>query len=298
MEHFVKDFIEYLKVEKRYSEDTITNYNLDLDLFLKFLKANKINKFKETDYDFLRRYLVYLSNDKKYSNKTIARHISSLHTFYDFLLDEGAIDSNPMNLINAPKKEIRLPVYLNINELEELYECIDTKKRVGKRDILIIELFYSTGIRLSELVNIKLKDIDFKEKKIKILGKGSKERYVLYGDICSKYLDDYMTNTRKLYQKTPSEYLLLNQRGTKLTASGIEFIINKILRQSNINTKLTPHVLRHTFATHMLNDGADLMTVKELLGHSDLSTTGIYMHVSKEHLRKEYLSAHPRARKR
>lgn len=298
MEHFIKDFIEYLKVEKRYSEDTITNYNLDLDLFLKFLKANKINKFKETDYDFLRRYLVYLSNDKKYSNKTIARHISSLHTFYDFLLDEGAIDSNPMNLINAPKKEIRLPVYLNINELEELYECIDTKKRVGKRDILIIELFYSTGIRLSELVNIKLKDIDFKEKKIKILGKGSKERYVLYGDICSKYLDDYMTNTRKLYQKTPSEYLLLNQRGTKLTASGIEFIINKILRQSNINTKLTPHVLRHTFATHMLNDGADLMTVKELLGHSDLSTTGIYMHVSKEHLRKEYLSAHPRARKR
>lgn len=298
MEHFIKEFIEYLKVEKRYSEDTITNYNLDLDLFLKFLKANKINKFKETDYDFLRRYLVYLSNDKKYSNKTIARHISSLHTFYDFLLDEGAIDSNPMNLINAPKKEIRLPVYLNVNELEELYECIDTKKRVGKRDILIIELFYSTGIRLSELVNIKLKDIDFKEKKIKILGKGSKERYVLYGDICSKYLDDYMTNTRKLYQKTPSEYLLLNQRGTKLTASGIEFIINKILRQSNINTKLTPHVLRHTFATHMLNDGADLMTVKELLGHSNLSTTGIYMHVSKEHLRKEYLSAHPRARKR
>ena len=298
MEHFIKEFIEYLKVEKRYSEDTITNYNLDLDLFLKFLKANKINKFKETDYDFLRRYLVYLSNDKKYSNKTIARHISSLHTFYDFLLDEGAIDSNPMNLINAPKKEIRLPVYLNVNELEELYECIDTKKRVGKRDVLIIELFYSTGIRLSELVNIKLKDIDFKEKKIKILGKGSKERYVLYGDICSKYLDDYMTNTRKLYQKTPSEYLLLNQRGTKLTASGIEFIINKILRQSNINTKLTPHVLRHTFATHMLNDGADLMTVKELLGHSDLSTTGIYMHVSKEHLRKEYLSAHPRARKR
>ena len=298
MEHFIKEFIEYLKVEKRYSEDTITNYNLDLDLFLKFLKANKINKFKETDYDFLRRYLVYLSNDKKYSNKTIARHISSLHTFYDFLLDEGAIDSNPMNLINAPKKEIRLPVYLNVNELEELYECIDTKKRVGKRDILIIELFYSTGIRLSELVNIKLKNIDFKEKKIKILGKGSKERYVLYGDICSKYLDDYMTNTRKLYQKTPSEYLLLNQRGTKLTASGIEFIINKILRQSNINTKLTPHVLRHTFATHMLNDGADLMTVKELLGHSNLSTTGIYMHVSKEHLRKEYLSAHPRARKR
>lgn len=298
MEHFIKEFIEYLKVEKRYSEDTITNYNLDLDLFLKFLKANKINKFQETDYDLLRRYLVYLSNDKKYSNKTIARHISSLHTFYDFLLDEGAIDSNPMNLINAPKKEIRLPVYLNVNELEELYECIDTKKRVGKRDILIIELFYSTGIRLSELVNIKLKDIDFKEKKIKILGKGSKERYVLYGDICSKYLDDYMTNTRKLYQKTPSEYLLLNQRGTKLTASGIEFIINKILRQSNINTKLTPHVLRHTFATHMLNDGADLMTVKELLGHSNLSTTGIYMHVSKEHLRKEYLSAHPRARKR
>lgn len=298
MKRFIEDFVDYLKVERRYSEDTVTNYSLDLDLFLIFLKENKIANYKEVDYDFLRRYLVYLSNEKKYSNKTIARHISSLHTFFNYLLDESVINSNPMNLINAPKKELRLPIYLNINELEELYNSIDTKKRVGKRDILILELFYSTGIRLSELINIKMKDINFKEKKIKILGKGSKERYVLYGDVCSQYLDDYINNVRGFYLKTPSEYLLLNQKGTKLTSSGIEFIISKILKQSNINTKLTPHVLRHTFATHMLNDGADLMTVKELLGHSSLSTTGIYMHVSKEHLRKEYLNAHPRARKR
>lgn len=294
----LNEFIEYLEIEKKYSDKTIENYKLDLELFIKYLDNNDIKNFKQVDYDFLRKYLVYLSNEKKYSNKTISRHISALHTFFNYLLDENIIQTNYMNLINAPKKEIRLPVYLNINDLEELYESVDTKSKVGKRDILILELFYSTGIRLSELVNIKMKDINFQEKKIKILGKGSKERYVLYGNTCSDFLENYINGTRNYYLKESNEYLLLSQRGKRLTPAGIEYIIDKILKQSSLNTKITPHVLRHTFATHMLNDGADLMTVKELLGHSNLSTTGIYMHVSKEHLRKEYLNAHPRARKR
>lgn len=298
MDKLIDSFIEYLDAYKGYSSETTKNYKQDLYLFNEFLKEKKINDYKKVDYDLLRKYLVFLSNDKQYSNKSVARHISSLHTYFEYLLDERVIETNPMNLINSPKKEIRLPNYLNVTDLDILFESVNTKNRVGKRDILILEMFYSTGIRLHELVNIKLNDIDYKSKSIKILGKGSKERYVLYGDICAKYLDDYLNNARIHFSKGDNDYLFLNQKGNPITTSGIEFIVKKILSESPLKIHLSPHTLRHTFATHMLNDGADLMTVKELLGHSDLSTTGIYMHVSKEHLRKTYLSAHPRARKR
>jgi len=297
MQEYIDDFIEFLEIEKKYSKETTENYKIDLYLFLNYCKEYKLNKFSNITYDDLRKYLVYLSKEKKYSNKSISRHISSLHSLYNYLIDEGVIENNPMNLINSPKKEFRLPVYLTSNELEDIINTPDRTKKVGKRDVLILEMFYSTGIRLSELVNIKISDIDFINKKIKILGKGSKERYVLYGDRCKEYLEDYINNTRKYYLKEASNYLFLNQHGKVLTTSGIEYIVKNVLKQSGTNIKLTPHVLRHTFATHMLNEGADLMTVKELLGHSDLSTTGIYTHVSNEHLRKTYLNAHPRARR-
>ncbi len=297
MEGYINDFIEFLEIEKHYSKETTENYNIDLYLFLEYCKVNKLSDFNKITYDYLRKYLVYLSTVKKYSNKSISRHISSLHSLYNYLIDERVIDSNPMNLINSPKKEFRLPTYLTTNELEDIINTPDRTKKVGKRDILILEMFYSTGIRLHELVNIKISDIDFINKKIKILGKGSKERYVLYGDRCKDYLEDYLNNSRNHYLKEASDYLFLNQHGNVLTTSGIEYLVKKILKESGTNIKLTPHVLRHTFATHMLDEGADLMTVKELLGHSNLSTTGIYTHVSNEHLRKTYLSAHPRARK-
>ncbi len=298
MKNLVDEFTEYLLVMKGYSDETAKNYKLDLYLFCDYLEENKINNFRKITYNFLRTYLIYLTNEKEYSNKSIARHISSLHTFFEYLLENNVIESNPMNLINSPKKEMTLPKYLNNSELEDLFNSIDTSKKVGKRDILILEMFYSTGIRLHELVNIKLSDIDFKEKTIKILGKGSKERYVLYGEVCERYLNDYLKNTRPYYMKKDNPYLFLNQKGNNITKSGIEFLFDKIIKNSGIKISMSPHTLRHTFATHMLNDGADLMTVKELLGHSNLSTTGIYMHVSKEHLRNTYLSAHPRARKK
>lgn len=297
MEGYINDFIEFLEIEKHYSNETTENYKMDLYLFLKYCNGNKISNFNNITYDNLRKYLIYLSTIKKYSNKSISRHISSLHSLYNYLIDERVINSNPMNLINSPKKEMRLPTYLTTNELEDIINTPDRTKKVGKRDVLILEMFYATGIRLHELVNIKISDIDFKNKKIKILGKGSKERYVLYGDKCRDYLEDYLNNSRNYYLKEASDYLFLNQHGKVLTTSGIEFLVKKVLKESGTNLKLTPHVLRHTFATHMLNEGADLMTVKELLGHSNLSTTGIYTHVSNEHLRKTYLSAHPRARK-
>jgi integrase/recombinase XerC len=296
MKEYIDEFIEFLEIEKHYSKETTTNYKIDLHLFLDYCNKNKFQNFGIIQYDDLRKYLFFLSNDKKYSNKSISRHISSLHSLYNFLIDERVIDNNIMNLVNSPKKEIRLPIYLTSNEIEKVISIPNTDTIEGKRDILILEMFYSTGIRLSELVNIKLKDIDFNNKKIKILGKGMKERYVLYGDKCQKYLKEYLNILSKL-RNNDNNYLFLNKNGQKISKSGIEYIIKKILNQSGISVKLTPHVLRHTFATHMLNEGADLMTVKELLGHSDLATTGIYTHVSNEHLRRTYLNAHPRARK-
>lgn len=296
MKNIINEFMNYLNIQKRYSSKTIENYKIDLDQFINYININNIFDFANIEYDDLRKYLEYLY-EKNYSNKTISRHISSLKSLYRYLLNKDIVNNNPTDLLSSPKMEFRLPSYLNINDLETLISTPNRESRVGKRDVLIIEMFYSTGIRLSELVNMKIKDIDFRNKTIKIKGKGNKERYVFYGHDCSIYLDDYINNSRRYYLKDANDYLFINQHGKKLTQSGIEYIVKKILKESNINIHLTPHVLRHTFATHMLNEGADLMTVKELLGHSNISTTGIYTHVSNEQLRRTYLNAHPRARK-
>lgn len=298
MLEYVDQFINFLEIEKMYSKETTVNYKIDLYLFVNYINDIKIYNYKDITYDNLRKYLYYLTTEKNYSNKTISRHISSLQSFFNYLVNENVINNNPMKLINSPKKELRLPVYLTGTELEDLVNTPNRNTLVGLRDALILEMFYSTGIRLSELVNIKIKDIDFVDKKIKITGKGSKQRYVLYGDRCKNYLEDYINNYRNKFHLDDENLLFLNQKGNPITASGIEYIVKNILVKSGINVKLTPHVLRHTFATHMLNEGADLMTVKELLGHSDLSTTGVYTHVSNEHMRKEYLNAHPRARRK
>lgn len=292
----LESFIEYLGVEKRYSNETVENYQIDINQFIKYCEDNNIFDIKMIQYEELRKYLEYLF-DKKYSNKTISRHISSLKSFYKYLINNNIINYNPTELLSSPKFEFRLPNYLNVGELDSLINTPNRETKAGKRDVLIIEMFYSTGIRLSELVNIKITDIDFTNKSIKIKGKGNKERYVFYGLICKDYLEDYLNNSRVFYLKGNNDYLFLSQHGKQITNSGIEFIIKKLLKDSGINIRLTPHVLRHTFATHMLNEGADLLTVKELLGHSNISTTGIYTHVSNEQLRRTYLNAHPRARK-
>ncbi|HPF83390.1 MAG TPA: tyrosine recombinase XerC [Bacilli bacterium] len=297
MNKYLEDFLNYLEVERRYSNETIINYRIDIEQFIKYCNENNLLNFSSITYEELRNYLQYLFKNN-YSNKTISRHISSLRSYYKYLINKDIIKTNPIELLSSPKNEFRLPIYLNTIELEELMEVPNRESKIGKRDLLILEMFYSTGVRLSELVNIKINDIDFNEKSILIKGKGNKERYVYYGKQCSIYLDDYINNSRSyLLNNNINDYLFINQKGNKITQSGIEFIIKKILNNSDLNIHLTPHVLRHTFATHMLNEGADLMTVKELLGHSNISTTGIYTHVSNELLRKTYLNSHPRARK-
>ncbi len=291
----IEKFIDYLRYEKNYSSYTVSNYERDLESFINFL-TKEVCKINEVDYRVVRLYLIELHN-KKYSNKTICRNISSLRSFFKYLLREGKIKNNPMSLITNPKVEQALPNFLYYQELEKILNTPDCKLPLGQRDALILELFYSTGVRVSELVNIKIKDIDFSNQYIKILGKGNKERYVIYGRRCKDLMDSYLDDGYIKLNKKNSDHLFLNNNGSSLTTGGVEYIINKIVKTSGTKSRVSPHTLRHTFATHMLNEGADLKSVQELLGHSDLKTTGIYTHVSNEHLRKVYLSAHPRARK-
>ena len=234
---------------------------------------------------------------KKYEKKTISRHISTLRSFYKYLVNENIISKNPMLLISNPKLDKKLPNFLYYDELEILLNIPDKETILGLRDALILEMLYSTGIRVSELINIKLKDINFSDKKILILGKGSKERYVLYGNTLKQILDLYLKNSRQKLNKN-SEYLILNKNGNKITDRGVRLIISNILKKGELDYHVSPHTLRHTFATHMLDNGADLKSVQELLGHSNLSTTQVYTHITNERLRSVYLKTHPRAKEK
>ena len=292
MDDEIKEFLDYLEFEKKFSLYTVDNYDKDITEFKEYLVMNNINSFKKVDYSLVRKYLVFLY-EKKYKNTTICRHISSLRSFYKYLLGNKLINENPMELISLPKKQQRLPNFLYYNDLEKLLETPDQATSIGLRDKLIFEILYSTGVRVSELVNIKVKDIDFENKSIRIFGKGKKERIVLFGDQALKLINIYLDQ-----RGFSSEYLILNNRGNKITTRGVDLIIHKNSLKSGLKNKITPHTMRHTFATHMLNDGANLLTVQELLGHENLKTTQVYTHVSNERLRNVYLNAHPRARKK
>lgn len=295
MQKYMDKFNEYIILEKHYSNDTVINYTKDLDDFYNYLDSKKIKSINSVDYNVIRGYLMYL-HEKEYSKKTINRHISTLKSFFKYLLGEHYIKDNPMSLVSGPKLDKKLPKVLYYEELEKLLNVEEDDDVISLRNSLILELLYSTGIRVSELVNIKTNDIDRHNTQINIFGKGSKERVVIYGSVCKDKLKKYLSKRNEL-DKYNSEYLLLNNLGRKLTTRGIRYIIDKIIKDGGLKFHISPHVLRHTFATHMLNEGADLKSVQELLGHENLSTTQIYTHVSNERLRSVYLNSHPRAKK-
>lgn len=297
MNKVLEQFIKYLTIEKNYSNYTILNYRKDLEEFLCFLDKECINKYNDIDYKLLRLYLNEMYN-KKYSSKTISRNLSSLRTFFKYLSREEMIDFNPMVLISNPKQEKKLPSYLNYKELEDILDIPDTNTKLGLRDASILELLYSTGIRVGELVNIKIKDIDFSGNRIKILGKGNKDRYVLFGSKCRTLLDRYLKESRPKLLSKNNDYLYLNTKGTPISIRTTQKMIDDVVKKSSIKFNVSPHTLRHTFATHMLDNGADLNSVGELLGHSNLNTTAVYTHVSNERLKNVYLKCHPRANKK
>lgn len=285
---YIGKFMEYLN-NKNYSEHTTNSYKKDLDFFIEFLKEEKVNVIN-VDYKLLRKYLTVLY-EKNYSKKTIARHISTLKSFYKYLTKIKKIDVNPMLLIKTPKLDKKLPKFLNYDDLEKILSIPDTTTFLGKRDALILELLYSTGVRVSELIAIKIPDINFYDHTIFILGKGNKERYVMFGSKALDKINDYL-NERKNIQ---TDYLIVNRYGNPITDRGIRKIMDMILKKASLSYKISPHTLRHTFATHMLDSGADIEIVKELLGHESLSTTQIYTHVTSESLKRVYDNTHPRA---
>ncbi len=294
MDKVLVDFLNYLQNEKQYSNFTVANYERDIKYFFEFLKDKKITQFQNIDYQHIREYLIHLHNHQ-YSKKTISRYISSLRTFFKYLYIEGIIKNNPMILVSNPKLDKKLPNFLYTNDLEKLLSTPSCDDIYGIRDNLILELLYSSGIRVSELVNIKLSDINYNDCQIKILGKGNKERYVLFGEICLNKLNNYLSLSRVYLDVKHSNYLILNRNGGQITTRSIEKILQKYQKLSSIKVNVTPHTLRHTFATHLLDGGADLKTVQELMGHESLSSTQVYTHITSERLRSVYLKSHPRA---
>ncbi len=289
----INRFIKYLTNEKRYPDTTITSYTKDLDNYYSFIIAKKIN-YKTITKDEIRSYLKYL-DELKYSKSTISRILSTLRHFYTYLVINKITSKNEFKLIKNPKKDKKLPNFLQSDELDKIFSVIDTSTPLGLRNRLIIELLYATGLRVSEITSLKVNDIDLNNHEIKVYGKGGKERIVLFGDYALYYLKEYLSSSRvELLNNKKSPYLLINHNGEELTSRGVEYIIDEIVKECALKHHISPHVLRHTFATDMLNNGADLKSVQELLGHSSLSTTQIYTHITNDRLRTVYLQSFPR----
>jgi len=292
-------FTDYLSVEKNYSDLTKSSYKDDLYTLIHFINNEEFGDLMTISNRTARFYVTSLYN--QYSAKSIARKISSVRSFYNFLVKEDIVKENPFIDIELPKKEKKLPKFIYPDEIEALFKSIDTSTHLGKRDYVIFEFLYGTGVRVSEIVNIMLKDIDFEMNVVLIHGKGKKDRYIPIHNGLSVLLQEYILTTRSELLKSnqnSTPYLFLNNRGNNLSDRGVRLIVNRIMDNSNETLNISPHTLRHTFATHLLNNGADLRSVQELLGHSHLSSTQIYTKVSKETLRDSYMSAHPRAKKK
>ena len=282
----VQSFLEYLKFERNYSENTLLGYENELRKYYQYLEEKKIHPFKITKQEIW-DYLKYL-DQLKYTNTSVARHITALRSYYSYLKEQGYIVTNIFKTVHNPKTKRKLPDTLNYEEIATL---LDFHNETTPRDLLcrcMFELLYATGMRVSELVNIQLKDIDLKERTIRTLGKGSKERIVLFGDYAKEALEDYLDVRNGFLKGKKCDYLFLNTLGNQMSRSSAEQMVSARVKKVAMQHHVSPHTLRHTFATHLLLNGADIRTVQELLGHEKLNTTQIYTHLSNEYLRQEY----------
>ena len=287
----LENYLKYLKFNKNYSDNTIDSYEDDILEYFEYLKRECLDVYKVKYGDI--RFLLDYYNSKKNKSTSIRRKISSIKGFYKYLCRIEKVNDNPFLYVTLPKTEKKLPQYLNYNEMVEIFDVIDTSNLLGLRNRLIMELLYATGIRVSELVNIKIDDIDISNRSIVVNGKGDKTRIVFFNRITQKILRDYIEDSSEIRKEN---YLIINWHGFHITTRGIRLIMEKIINDTSIVKHVHPHIIRHTFATHLLNNGCDLLTVQELLGHSSISTTGIYTHVTTEHIKDVYYHAHPRSK--
>lgn len=298
-DRWAEAFLDYLRIEKDDSPNTILNYKDDIAAFSGFLQKRKADA-GWTDVTILdiRSYLAELHRENL-ARRTIARRISALRSFYRYLLREGKVKLNPFAKVRTPKLEKRLPVFLEEFEINQLLESPDLSTELGRRDRAVLELLYSTGCRVSELAGLTLDRMDLSNRYVLLMGKGRKERIVPLGRPCVKAMTAYLDGTRdalmERYQAKPHSMVFVNSRGTPLTARSVRRILDKYVEQTALTKHISPHTIRHTFATHLLDHGADLRSVQELLGHSSLSTTQIYTHVTAERITAVCRKHHPRA---
>ena len=284
---YIEEFIDYLRYEKKYSENNIISYQNDLKKVCVFFKKDFTNLTKKN----IQNYIQSLS--KKESTSSVSRTISTLKSFYKFLEINKYTKNNPLGTISNPKNIKKLPKVLSEEEVDKLLD-INLKTSFDYRNKAMLELMYSSGLRVSELINLKVNDIDLNNASVRIFGKGSKERIVPLDDYAIEALDNYIKHHRKsLFKHGENNYLFLNNHGNKMTRQGFFKILQKIVKEKNIKSEISPHTLRHSFATHLLKHGADLRSIQELLGHSDISTTQIYTHITSERLQKNYKEFHP-----
>lgn len=307
MQEVFHKYINYLEAERNVSPYTVRNYTSDLvgnykrgseKGFFQFLRLKKVDSLEKVDKQVLRDYLAYLL-EQGIVKASIARKVSAIRSFYRYLVREGILAKNPIEQAASPKLDRRLPAFLTVEETVRLLKAPDLVTPQGQRDRAIMELIYAAGLRVSELVKLNLEQVNLDTREIRVWGKGSKERVVLMGELAVEALDDYLSQGRHMLkgEKGDRGALFLNKDGSRLTERMVQKILNKYAALAGINKRVHPHLLRHTFATHLLDGGADLRVVQELLGHANLATTQIYTHVTQSRARKVYLSAHPMAKK-
>ena len=302
MEEYLEAFQIYLKSTNSSSENTLDSYSHDVGRFLAFLKEEGIEDVREVNRLVIANYLRKLrSGDKEnkpLSNSSIARNLSALRTFYRFLIENYGIDTNPFEKVATVKQNRKLPEFLFYEEMEQFLSSVDVKEKFGYRNRAIFELMYACGLRVSETVNLKIDNVDFDENILRVIGKGDKERLVPFYPLCSEYLKEYIQKERREIAEAGCEYLFVNKYGKQMTPRAIQQLMEKQALKAGLSIHVHPHMFRHSFATHLLDNGADLRIVQELLGHENLSTTQIYTHVTADKLAKVYNEAHPRSKEK
>lgn len=295
METFLKEYLSVLKLERNLSDNTIASYKNDLNSFIRFLDEKKINDPSEITYYHLTEFFKVL-NKVGLTSTTAARYFSSIKSFFSYLHKSNYLTENPVERLSSPKLSKNLPIVLTVEEVDSILSSPDFNTKLGLRDKALLELLYACGTRVSEIIGLKISDLFLKEEVIRVFGKGSKERIVPIGSSAIRWVENYLLKSRPLLEKKlkSENVLFLNNRGTKLSRMGVWKIINRYTKEAGIKKEVHPHTFRHSFATHLLEGGADLRAVQEMLGHADISTTQIYTHIDRDFIKQVHKEFHPR----
>lgn len=295
MRKFIDEYLAVLKLEKNLSDNSVKSYKSDLTRLLNFLVDKKISDYNEVDHHIISQFLQLLKS-KGLTGSSASRYLSSLRGFFSYLYTNNYIQKDPTERVSSAKVIRKLPEVLSLYEIEKILEQPDTSDKLGLRDKAILELFYSSGLRVSELIELKISDLFLDDEVIRVLGKGSKQRIVPVGSSAVKWIKEYVLKSRPLLEQRirSKNYIFLNLRGTKLSRMGVWKIVERYTKEAGIKKEVHPHTFRHSFATHLLEGGADLRSVQEMLGHSDISTTQIYTHIDREYIKQVHKDFHPR----